>query len=62
MATKATGRKLSEAELNASDLDDDGNLDVETFPVPDGSAIEDPYLKNVWQRAVKDLDANDEEE
>ncbi len=56
MAIKTGGRKLSEAELNAPDLDDDGNPDVETFPVPGGAGIDDDYLRAVWDEAVAGLD------
>lgn len=46
---------MTEAELNAPDLDDDGNLDVEHYPVPDGVSVEDPYLRAVWDAAVRGL-------
>jgi hypothetical protein len=46
----------TEADLNAPDLDEDGNLDVEHYPVPDGRAIRDPYLRGVWDDAVQSLD------
>lgn len=54
MAIKTTGRKLNEAEMNAPDLDD-GQLDVEHYPLPDGSTIEDPYVRAVWEEAVAGL-------
>jgi len=60
MATKAGERKLSEAELNAPDLDDDGNLDVEHYPIPDGSGIKDEYLRSIWDEAVKGLNQDQE--
>ena len=50
MASKPLGRKLNEAELNAPDLDE-GVLDVETYPVPDGSNIDDPGLRAAWDEA-----------
>jgi hypothetical protein len=53
MATKPAGkRRLSEADLNNPDLDDDGNLDVEHYPLPDASDIDDQYLAEVWDEAV----------
>lgn len=51
MAIKALGRKLSDAELNAPDLDE-GEHDVETYLVPDGMDIEDSYLRAVWQEVA----------
>lgn len=51
MAIKALGRKLTDAELNAPDLDE-GERDVETYLVPDGANITDPYLRAVWQEAA----------
>ena len=56
MATKTVHRELSDAELNAPDLDDDGNLDVETFPVPDASEIDDPALRDAWAEALSILE------
>jgi len=44
---------MSEAELNAPDLDDEGNIDVEHYPVPGGDDIADPYLREVWAESVK---------
>jgi hypothetical protein len=60
MAIKASGRKLTEAELNAPDLDDDGNLDVEHYLLPDASGITDPYLRDVWETVRRTMP--DEEE
>jgi hypothetical protein len=51
MASKI-GRKLSEAEMNAPDLDEDGNLDVEHYPVP---LVEGD---DTWNEAARQL--NDE--
>lgn len=56
MATKTTERRLTEAELNAPDLDDEGNFDVEYFPVPGSEGIEDPELKEAWEEAMRILD------
>ena len=58
MAVKTTGRKLTEAEMNAPDLDDDGNLDVEHYELPDGDSITDPYLRKVWNDAINLVDQN----
>jgi hypothetical protein len=55
MATKTIHRRLSDAELNAPDLDDEGNLDVEYFPIPSGSGIENPELKAAWDEAIRIL-------
>lgn len=55
MATKTVHRELSEAELNAPDLDDEGNLDVEHYPIPDGSTIRNPELRAAWDGAMKIL-------
>lgn len=54
MASKALHHELTEAELNAPDLDE-GERDVETFLMPDASGIADPYLREVWEDAVKAL-------
>ena len=62
MAIKATKRQLSEAELNAPDLDDDGELDPEHYPLPAGDTVEDPYLAEVWAAAVKELEEMTPEE
>lgn len=56
MATKPSAN-LTEAELNSTDMDDDGTLNVEHYPVPDGGDISDPYLREVWNAAVSGLDA-----
>ena len=61
MAVKVDKRKLTEAELNAPDLDEDGNIDVERYPVPAGADITDPYLREVWQEAVGLLEAEQPE-
>ena len=58
MAIKA-GRKLTEADLYAPDLDD-GFLNVEHYPLPGGDGIEDQYLRTVWEAAVKMLLDGDE--
>lgn len=49
MATQP-GVKLSEAEMNAPDLDDDGEFDVEHYPLP---ACDDPKLKAAWDEAMR---------
>lgn len=58
MAVRTSSRRLTEAELNAPDLDDDGDFDVEHYPLlaADVSAIDDPYLAEVWDAAVKLLE------
>ena len=55
MAVKIAERKLSEAELYAPDLDE-GEVDVEHYPLPDAGEIEDPYLAEVWEAAGQLLD------
>lgn len=52
MAVRETSRKLSEVEIYAPDLDEDGEFDVESYPLPAGDGIEDPYLAEVWDTAV----------
>lgn len=61
MAIKSDSRKLSEAELYAPDLDE-GEVDVEHYPLPDAGEIEDPYLAEVWEAAVQLLDQNSDED
>lgn len=53
MAIKPSPKRLTEQQLLNPDLDDDGNLDVERFPLPNGEDIEDDYLREVWRAAVK---------
>jgi len=53
MAINTDLPKLAEARLNAPDLDDEGELDVETYPLPEYEG-EDPYLAEVWE-AAKEL-------
>lgn len=53
MAVNTSIPKLSEAELNNPDLDDAGVLNVESYPLLSGDEIEDPYLSEVWNEAVK---------
>jgi len=50
MAIKTGERQLTEAEIYAPDLDE-GVVDVETYPIPDGSEIADPYLQRIWANA-----------
>lgn len=52
MAVKTSERGLSEAELYAPDLDE-GQEAVERFALPDGGKIEDPYVRRVWDEAVR---------
>lgn len=59
MAIKSGSRRLSEAELNAPDLDDDGNFDVETYSLPQAS-FDDPYLSQVWEDARRLLEEQGE--
>jgi hypothetical protein len=56
MATKTT-RKLTEAELNAPDLDDEGELDVEHYPLPSAKGIKSKQLAAAWEEALSLLDA-----
>lgn len=56
MAVRTTERKLTEAEINSPDLDEDGELDVERYALPAGDEIEDPYLAETWDAALKLLD------
>lgn len=55
MAINTELKKLTEAELNDPDLDDDGEINVESYPLPSGDEIEDPYLAEVWKAAVKQV-------
>lgn len=56
MAVRQTERKLTEAELYAPDLDEDGELDVEHYSIPTGNDAADPYFAEVWDAALKLLD------
>lgn len=58
MAVKALHGELSEAALNAPDLDE-GQLDVEHYPLPSGDDIADPYLREVWAEAKRLIDAGE---
>ncbi len=55
-----------EAKLYAPDLEEqeDGSfeLDVEHYPLPDGSDIEDEYLRKVWDGARKLIEEGEEAE
>jgi hypothetical protein len=67
VAIRPTKRKLTEAELNAPDLDDDGNLDVEHYPLPDSSGIKDPALAAAWDemlemRKRREVDPEDDDD
>ena len=63
MATKAASKEESEldqAHLASPDVDDDGSFNVEHYPVPDGSDIDDPALRAAWHEALKQLDNADD--
>ena len=60
MATTDIGRELTEEELYSPDIDE-GELDVESYPVPSGDGIEDPYLREVWNEAVRSIEENNVE-
>lgn len=53
MAVQHDSQKLTEAELYAPDLDEDGELDVERYSLPSYDG-DDPYLAEVWG-AAKEL-------
>ena len=57
MGIKALGRKLSEAELYAPDLDE-GVLDVEHYLVPQSDSKDD-YLREVWNEAARMVNAGE---
>lgn len=57
--SRLTAAERAEAKLNDPDLDDDGNLDVETFPIPGSEGIDDPYLAEVWDLAIAMIDQRD---
>jgi hypothetical protein len=59
MAIKTGERQLTEAEIYASDLDE-GIVDVETYPIPDGSEIADPYLRRIWAGAKAMIEGGEE--
>jgi len=54
MATKISSRKLSEEEIYAPDLDEDGELDVEHYAIP--LADGDSPLAQAWNEAVRLID------
>lgn len=56
MATRPSIRPLDEPTLYAPDLDE-GELDVEHYPIPSGEDIADQYLSRVWKMAQQTLDA-----
>lgn len=58
MAIKALGKKLTEAELYAPDLDE-GELDVEYYLIPDSEGISDPYLKKAWNEAKRLIESGE---
>lgn len=65
MAINTKLRKLSEEELNNPDLNDNGELDVESYSLPSGDEVEDPYLAEVLDAVHELLDrdpADPEEE
>lgn len=55
---KAIARELTEAELYAPDLDE-GELDVEHFPVPEVADVDDPYLREVWAEAARQFNSGE---
>ena len=57
MAIKTGERELTEAEIYAPDLDE-GVVDVETYLIPDGSEIADPYLQRIWAGAKAMIEAD----
>ncbi|MDE2099675.1 MAG: phage portal protein [Patescibacteria group bacterium] len=52
---EAGEKSVTEAQLNALDLDEDGALDVEHYPLPNASDVDDEYLADVWNRAIESL-------
>ena len=65
MAINTKLRRLSEEELNNPDLNDNGELDVESYSLPSGDEVEDPYLAEVLDAVHELLDrdpADPEEE
>jgi len=42
--------------------DENEDDDVETYLLPDSSAISDPYLRDVWDQAVKELNEEADED
>ena len=59
MAVNTELRKLTEEELNNPDFDDEGNLDVESYLLPDAGDIEDPYLAEAWEAALEELEVEE---
>ena len=53
MATKNPERMIA----TDPDRDDDGHLDVEHYPIPDGSGITDEYLRRVWDDAISMIES-----
>ncbi len=51
MAVNVDLPELGEARLNAPDLDENGELNVERYQLPSGDEIENPYLAEVWDAA-----------
>lgn len=47
--------KLSEAELNSPDIDQDGETDVQYYPVPEKIDSGDAYVDKVWSAAAKEI-------
>ena len=54
-----TDRKLTLTNLNDADVDDAGQLDVETYLLPNSTGISGNYLKKVWDEAVRLLNSNE---
>ena len=61
MAIRTDGRELTEEELYSPDLDE-GDLDVETFRLPNPDSIDDPYLAELVAEAQSILDEGSDDE
>jgi len=62
MAINSRLPQLDEARLNAPDLDEEGQVDVESYPLPSGDEIEDPYLAEILDEARQVLSSGLEDE
>lgn len=47
--------KLSEAEMNSPDIDQDGETDVQYYLVPEKIDSGDQYLDRVWRDAAMEI-------
>jgi len=52
---------IDDEDIETSDEENEED-DVETYLLPDSSAITDPYLRDVWDSALKLLDEESEDE